>query len=44
VKKLAFCRKTQPLWLGFAVRGIGKIKRVFIPAGSQKAASLMGAS
>jgi uncharacterized protein len=43
VKKLAFCRKTQPVWLGFAVRAIGKIKRILIPAGGQKATSLMGA-
>ncbi len=44
VKKLAFCRKTQPLWLGFALRAVGKIKRTLLPAGGQKAASLMGAS
>ena len=43
VKKLAFCRKTQPLWLGFALRAIGKLKRMFIPASEQKDASLMGA-
>ena len=43
VKKLAFCRKTQPVWLGFAVRGLGKIKRMFFPVGDQKTLSLMGA-
>jgi uncharacterized protein len=43
VKKLAFCRKTQPVWLGLALRAIGKIKRMLMPAGGQKAASLMGA-
>lgn len=43
VKKLAFCRKTQPLWLGFAVRAIGKLRRIFLPTGGQKAASLVGA-
>ncbi|HLG80625.1 MAG TPA: cupin domain-containing protein [Bradyrhizobium sp.] len=43
VKKLAFCRKTQPLWLGFAVRAMGKIRRMLIPTGGQKAATLMGA-
>ena len=43
VKKLAFCRKTQPVWLGFALRAIGKIKRTLMPAGGQKATSLMGA-
>ena len=43
VKKLAFCRKTQPVWLGFALRAVGKIRRMLMPAGGQKAASLMGA-
>ena len=43
VKKLAFCRKTQPVWLGFALRVINKLKRMLIPAGGDKAASLMGA-
>ncbi len=43
VRKLAFCRKTQPVWLGFAARVIGKIKRMLLPAGSRQAASLMGA-
>jgi uncharacterized protein len=43
VKKLAFCRTTQPLWFGFALRAIGKLKRMFIPASEQKAASLIGA-
>ncbi len=43
VKKLAFCRKTQPVWLGFALRAIGKIKRTLMPSGGRQAASLMGA-
>jgi uncharacterized cupin superfamily protein len=43
VKKLAFCRKTQPVWLGFALRVIGKLRRMLIPAGGEKAASLIGA-
>jgi hypothetical protein len=43
VKKLAFCRKTQPVWLGFAVRAIGKIRRTLLPAGTRQRASLMGA-
>ncbi len=43
VKKLAFCRKTQPVWLGFALRVIGKIKRMLMPSGGRQAASLMGA-
>jgi uncharacterized cupin superfamily protein len=43
VKKLAFCRKTQPVWLGFALRVIGKIKRILLPPGERQAAGLMGA-
>jgi uncharacterized protein len=43
VKKLAFCRKAQPVWLGLTVRAIAKIRRMVMPVGGQKAASLMGA-
>jgi uncharacterized protein len=43
VKKLAFCRKTQPVWLGFALRVAGKLRRIFLPAGKSQPASLMGA-
>ena len=44
VKKLAFCRKTQPLLLGFAGRAINKLKRIFFPVGgARQAESLMGA-
>jgi uncharacterized protein len=44
VKKLAFCRKTQPLLLGFAARVINKLKRIFFPVGgARQAESLMGA-
>src|SRR5579872_6463730 len=43
VKKLAFCRKTQPVWLGFALRVVGKIRRMLMPLGDQKAATLLGA-
>lgn len=44
VKKLAFCRKTQPLLLGFAARAINKLKRIFFPVGgTRQAESLMGA-
>jgi|SRR5271165_6847767 len=43
VKKLAFCRKSQPVWLGFALRAINKIKRTLMPAGGRKPASLIGA-
>jgi uncharacterized protein len=41
VKKLAFCRKTQPVWLGFALRVLLKLKKIFLPASSRQPASLM---
>ena len=44
VKKLAFCRKTQPVWLGFALRVLLKLRKIFLPAGERQAASLMGSS
>ena len=43
VKKLAFCRKTQPAWLGFALRVIGKIKRIMMPADERQPVTLMRA-
>jgi uncharacterized cupin superfamily protein len=42
VRKLAFCRKTQPVWLGFALRVFLKIRKILTPAGGRQAASLMG--
>ena len=41
VRKLAFCRKTQPVWLGFALRVFFKLKKMFLPAGNRQPASLM---
>ena len=41
VKKLAFCRKTQPVWLGFALRVVLKLKKMLLPAGYRQPASLM---
>jgi len=41
VKKLAFFRKTQPVWLGFALRVVLKLRKMFFPAGSRQPASLM---
>jgi hypothetical protein len=43
VKKLAFCRKTQPAWLGFALRVVGKLKRMLMPSATSRPASLLGA-
>ena len=41
VKKLAFCRKTSPVWFGFALRVFLKLKKIFLPAGQRQPASLM---
>jgi hypothetical protein len=41
VKKLAFCRKTSPVWFGFALRVFLKLKKIFLPSGSRQPASLM---
>jgi uncharacterized cupin superfamily protein len=43
VKKLAFCRKTQPVWLGLALRVFLKLKKILMPSGARQPASLMGA-
>jgi uncharacterized cupin superfamily protein len=40
VRKLAFCRTTQPLVFGFAMRAFNKIKRTLIPSGKRTTASL----
>jgi uncharacterized cupin superfamily protein len=44
VKKLAFCRKTQPVLLGFALRVFAKIKRTLMPSGRRQPESLMGSA
>jgi uncharacterized cupin superfamily protein len=44
VRKLAFCRKTSPVWLGFALRVLLKLRKIFLPAGERQPASLMGSS
>jgi uncharacterized cupin superfamily protein len=43
VKKLAFCRKTHPVWLGFAFRVLGKLRRIFLPADKPQPAGLTSA-
>jgi uncharacterized cupin superfamily protein len=42
VKKLAFCRKTQPVLLSFAFRLLSKIKRTLMPSGKRQPAGLVG--
>jgi uncharacterized protein len=44
VRKLAFCRKTHPVWLGFALRVFLKLKKILLPADERQGASLMGSS
>src|SRR6202012_161256 len=44
VRKLAFCRTTQPMLLGFALRVFNKLKRPLRPAGKHQTASLMGST
>lgn len=43
VKKIAFCRKTTPVLIGFMVRVINKLKRMFLAPGETRSATLMGA-
>lgn len=42
VRELAFCRRTNPYFINFTVRVLSKIKRIFVPAQQNKAASLSG--
>ncbi|MGO8907821.1 MAG: cupin domain-containing protein [Bradyrhizobium sp.] len=44
VRKLAFCRTTQPYLFGFALRAINKIKRALMPSGKRQPASLIGSA
>ena len=41
VKKLAFCRNTQPVWLGFAIRVFLKWKKMFFPVADRHPAGLV---
>ena len=43
VRKLAFCRKTQPVMVDFALRVFSRIRRTLLPSGKRQPASLMGA-
>jgi uncharacterized cupin superfamily protein len=44
VRKLAFCRTTQPFLLGFALRVVSKIKRALMPFARRQSASLVGSA
>ena len=37
IRKLAFCRKTPPVWVSLGLRLSSKIKRTIIPARSRNA-------
>jgi hypothetical protein len=41
VKKLAFCRKTSPVWFGFVLRVFLKLRKMFLPASQRQPASLL---
>jgi len=42
VRKIAFCRTTQPMLLGLALRVFSKLKRTLLPSGKRQTASLVG--
>ena len=44
VRKLAFCRTTQPMLFGFALRAFNKLKRTLLPSGKRQTASLVGSA
>jgi uncharacterized protein len=44
VRKLAFCRTTQPMLLGFALRVFNKLKRTLLSSGKRQTASLLGSA
>jgi len=44
VRKLAFCRTTQPLILGFALRVFNKIRRILLASGKRQPTSLLGSA
>jgi uncharacterized cupin superfamily protein len=44
VKKIAFCRKTNPVWLGFVIRVVNKLKKMFLAPGERGSAGLVGAN
>jgi uncharacterized cupin superfamily protein len=44
VRKLAFCRTTQPMLLGFALRVFNKLRRILLPSEKRQTASLVGSS
>jgi uncharacterized cupin superfamily protein len=44
VRKLAFCRTTQPFVMGFALRAFNKMKRMLMPSGKRTSASLVAST
>ena len=43
VRKLAFCRTTQPMLFGFALRAFNKLSRTLRPSGKRQTGSLVSA-
>jgi hypothetical protein len=44
VRKLAFCRTTQPFVLGFALRAFNKLKRTLMSSDKRTTASLVAST
>ncbi|WP_370875537.1 cupin domain-containing protein [Methylobacterium amylolyticum] len=44
VRKVAFCRRTQPKLVGLAMRAIGKAQRIFKRGSAPQATGLLGAA
>jgi uncharacterized cupin superfamily protein len=42
VKKIAFCRKTTPVMIGFMIRVVNKLKKMFLSPGERRPATLLG--
>jgi uncharacterized protein len=43
VKKVAFLRQSNPPWLGFAIRAVNKLKRMFFVSAERRAARVIEA-
>lgn len=44
VRKVAFCRRTTPWLVGFAVRAAGRLRRTLLPRSGQQSLGFLGAN
>ena len=44
VKKVAFCRQANPLWLGVVIRAVNKLRRTLVAPGEVRAGRLIDAA